>query len=72
MSDLFDAAVGLGWGVVYAVPWLGAFVVTRWTWRRVRPWSLFVACAASTALGMASLVVLSMALVSLIDAAAGR
>ena len=68
MSDLFDGAVSLGWALVYAVPWLGAFVVTRWTWRRVHLWSLFAACAASTVLGMASLVVLSMALVSVIDA----
>ena len=67
MPDLFDGAVSLGWALVYAVPWLGAFVVTRWTWRRVRPWSLFAACAASTVLGMASLGVLAMALVSLID-----
>ena len=67
MPDLFDGAVSLGWALVYAVPWLGAFVVTRWTWRRVRPWALFAACAASTVLGRASLVVLAMALVSLID-----
>ena len=68
MPDVASIAVAVGWGVVYALPWLGAFVVGWWCWDRVRPRSAFLAWAAATPIALGSLLVLSMALVSVLDA----
>ncbi len=67
MPDLETLAIEAGWGVVYALPWLGAFLVGRWAWGRLRPYSAFLAWAAATPIALASLLVLAMALTSVLD-----
>lgn len=57
------------WALVYATPWLAALLVGGWVWRRIRPHSLFLAWAGATPIAVASLLVLSIVLVSALHAA---
>ncbi|MGE3855502.1 MAG: hypothetical protein AB7G21_00945 [Dehalococcoidia bacterium] len=69
MPDVRAVAMEVGWVLAYAVPWLGALLFGGWAWRRLRPHSLFLAWAGATPIALASLLVLSVLLVSVIDAA---
>ena len=68
-TSLVAAAIEVGWALLYATPWLGACLAGWWAWARVRPRSAFLAWATATPIALGSLLVLSMALVSAIEAA---
>lgn len=68
-KGLLPGAIEVGWALLYATPWLGACLVGWWAWGRVRPRSAFLAWATATPIALGSLLVLSMALVSAIEAA---
>ena len=55
------------WGVVYALPWVGALALGGWSWQRLRPRSMFLAWAAATPIALGSLVFFAVALVSVVD-----
>ncbi|MDA0302187.1 MAG: hypothetical protein O2822_06635 [Chloroflexi bacterium] len=68
MPDVQTIAIEVAWAAVYASPWAGALLVGWWSWARIRPRSAFLAWAGATAIALGSLLVLSMALVSVIEA----
>jgi hypothetical protein len=70
MPDVRTIAIEVAWAGAYASPWAGALLLGWWSWARIRPRSAFLAWAAATPIALGSLLVLSMALVSLIEAAA--
>lgn len=63
-------AVEGAWALLYATPWIGALVLGAWVWRRIRPHSLFLAWAGATPIALASLLVLSIVLLSAIEVVA--
>ena len=69
MPDVQRVAIEVGWAVLYALPWLGAYVLGWWAWRRIRPHSLLLAWAGATPIALGTLLVLAIILVSVIDAA---